>query len=174
MKKNSTLAITTISILSLVVLSLVFLTGARQVVPSNVAYQYNADVNKTIHDIKNLNDMGMTLENTSVIAKLTPDQAVEAACKDRPDFANQAKNIVVEYYQITDPGTQVLSDAAKQKNESLAKNGYLLKTPCYIVSFEGINKEASTPPDVPPKTFHEYNLVIDANSGEPLYAFLNR
>lgn len=139
-------------------------------------YQFVSDIKESTLDIEGLSQMGITIENTSTAPTITPQEAAETASNECANYASQATNIAVEYYEFTDPNMRMFSPAAMEKNQSLAANGYLLDTPCYIVSFKGITKPAIVPPDFKgnPPVNHEYNLVIDANSGEPLFGFTYR
>ncbi|MDF9408790.1 hypothetical protein L7E55_10555 [Pelotomaculum isophthalicicum JI] len=137
---------------------------------SNLKYQFNSDISKTIQDLDSLKKNSTILESTSIIAKITPDQAFETASKLAPKYATQAENIVVEYYQLTNTGFNAFTDSAKQKNNSLSKDG-IMKVPCYIVTFKGITRIGEAPMGIQAPIFHNFNIVIDANTGEPLYGF---
>ncbi len=168
--------LTAVTVITLVLILGTVLTNkgvASQNIP-NKSFKYISDIQKTTHDLQALRGSRLTLENTAIVPKIAPREAVDAACHYLPGYANQAKSIVVEYYQLTNPGITAFSDAAKQKNQSLLQNGYLLKAPCYIVSFEGITRHGSAPNGFQAPIWHEYNLIVDAGSGEILYGYAYR
>lgn len=140
----------------------------------NVTYQFISDIHKTHQDLQVLSCSGIELESTAIVPKITPGQAVAEVTNYQLNNPQRPRGIVVEYYQLTNPSITAFSDSAKQKNRSLSQYGYLFKSPCYIVSFEGITRSASTPFGMPGVTFHEDNVVIDANSGEALFGFSYR
>jgi cell division protein FtsI/penicillin-binding protein 2 len=50
----------------------------------NLAFQYISDIKNTTQDLKFLSQNGITLENTSKYAKVTPSQAVKIASQVIP------------------------------------------------------------------------------------------
>lgn len=72
-------------------------------------------------------------------------------------------------------GIKLKKTAAKEKNTKLKKDGKLIDSPVYIVTFKGITKYGHAS-FINQKLIvhHEYNHVIDANSGESLYGFSYR
>lgn len=50
------------------------------------------------------------------------------------------------------------------------------KLPVYIVSFKGMSYTSHVPANFKgqPPVHHEYNVVVDATTGEPLMGFSNR
>lgn len=130
-----------------------------------------SDINKTTLDLDALELGGNKLENTSIIAGISPEQAVKFASNYRSDYASESTDITVEYYQITNKTTNIFSDNVKKTNKYLSDNGFLKEAPCYIVSFKGITRIGHAPANSKPPIFNEYHVVIDANSGEVLYSF---
>jgi uncharacterized membrane protein YkoI len=165
-----------ITLLILFVLVLLALAGliirinAKEVVvksKENLAFQYISDIKNTTQDLKILSQNGITLENTSKHAKVSPSQAAEIASQV---VGGNAKKIIVEYCQI---------DSYKF---TYSNNTPSINTPCYLVSFEGIprytkivfpipmNTRITSSPKLVPVGY-EYNIVVDANSGKILGEF---
>lgn len=176
MKKSSLL--NKILLLSIVTTGLVlvfsYVANAKQDSANNIKHQFISDTQKTTHDLKSLEKAGNKLDNASISAKITPEQAVELASEYRPDYASQAKDIVVEYYQLTNTAFNAFSDSTKSNNKYLSKEGFLEKAPSYIVSFKGITRTGKAPKGLQAPVFHEYNVVIDADSGEVLFSLAYR
>jgi hypothetical protein len=170
MKKS---IITKILLLVIVVTGLIFVNSfvasAKNNPTSNHKYQFNSDIKNTIHNLDFLKKNGTTLENTSIDPMINSDQALEVASKLAPKYANQAKDIVIEYYQLTN-AFNAFTDDAKQKNKSLSQDG-IAKVPCYIVTFKGITRMGKATEGMEAPVFHSFNIVIDAITGEPLYGF---
>lgn len=130
---------------------------------------------QTAHDLNSLKNSGVTLKKITVVPSITEEIAIKKASDYAAGYAAEAKSINAEYHALTNKNFTLFSEKAKEKNGKLKKDGYLNDTPVYIVTFKGITKKAHgsrlhpNPPD-----FHEYNLVIDANSGEVLYGFSYR
>jgi len=176
MKKSNLLS--KILLLSVVTAGLVlifsYVANAKQDSANNIKHQFISDVQKTTHDIKSLEKAGNKLENTSITAKITPEQAAKLASEYRPDYASQATDIVVEYYQLTNTAFNAFSDITKNNSKYLSKEGFLEKAPCFIVSFKGITRTGHSPKGLQAPIFHEYNVVIDADSGEVLFSLAYR
>ncbi|TEB10201.1 hypothetical protein Psfp_04197 [Pelotomaculum sp. FP] len=151
-----------------------YVVYAKQNSVDNIKHQFVSDIKKTTHDLKALEKAGNKLENASINAKITPEQAVEIVSQDRPDYASQAIDIVVEYYQLTNTAFNAFSDDTKNNNKYLSKDGFLEKAPCYIVSFKGITRAGKAPEGMQAPIFHEYNVVIDADSGDILFSLAYR
>ncbi|NLI11656.1 hypothetical protein [Pelotomaculum propionicicum] len=151
-----------------------YVVYAKQNSVNNIKYQFVSDIKKTTHDLKALEKAGNKLENASISTKINPEQAVELASKYRPDYASQATDVVVEYYQLTNTAFNAFSDSTKNNNKYLSKDGFLEKAPCYIVSFKGITRVGKAPEGMQAPIFHEYNVVIDADLGEVLFSFAYR
>jgi hypothetical protein len=170
MKKN---IFTKILLLGIVTAGLIFINSfvvsAKSAPSSNYKYQFNSDIKSTIHDLDFLKKNGTTLENTSIEPMINSDQALEVASKLAPKYATQANDIFIEYYQLTN-AFNAFTDGAKQKNKSLSKDG-IIKIPCYIVTFSGITRIGKVSEGIEAPVFHNFNIVIDATTGEPLYGF---
>jgi hypothetical protein len=146
-------------------------TNVREVTlkgKNNPAYQYISDIKNTTQDLKYLSQNGITLENTSKYAKVTPSQAIKIA--SQVVFLGpreKAKKIVVEYCQI------------KSYKFTHPNNTPIIDTPCYFVSFEGIprytkagitrpmNSKITSSSELVPVGY-EYNIIVDAYSGKIL------
>lgn len=119
--------------------------------------------------------MGMTLKKPDVAAAFSNDQAIAIASKYAPRYAKEANGIIAEYQLLTNDQFNLFSDAAKEKNLELKEGGFLKDTPVYIVTFKGITKKGhGFFKGQEPVVNHEFNVVVDANSGEVLYAFTYR
>lgn len=128
----------------------------------------------TTHQVvSQLNTMGITFDATTSPAKISSDEAIQIAKGISPYYAQQAKHIVVEYQLVTDPNVRMLPPEELKQNSQVAKDGYLNQTPCYIVTFEGVQKFGHLPANSKsnPVKHSEYNVVIDANTGVALFGF---
>jgi hypothetical protein len=131
----------------------------------------------TAHDISVLHSAGVKLKKPTSDPAITSDTAISAASKFCSGYAQKAKSITSEYHLLTNGNFAALSETAKEKNPKLKQEGFLNDTPVYIVTFNGITKIGH---DAVPKLnraatiFKEYNVVVDATSGEILYAFSYR
>ncbi|MCD9022086.1 PepSY domain-containing protein [Cohnella silvisoli] len=117
---------------------------------------------------------GVTLKKPDVATALSNDQAISIASKYAPGYAKEANEINAEYQLMTNNQFALFSDAAKEKNPKLNEEGFLKDTPVYIVTFKGITKKGHALRGQEPVVNHEFNVVVDANSGEVLYAFTYR
>ncbi|MFC5403208.1 hypothetical protein [Cohnella soli] len=128
----------------------------------------------TAHDQAALQMDGVTLKKPDAAANLTNEQAISIASKYAPGYAKEANDINAEYQLMTNNHFALFSEAAKEKNPQLQKEGFLKDTPVYIVTFKGITKKGHASIGQEPVVNHEFNVVVDANSGEVLYAFTYR
>jgi len=157
------------SFIFLVLVGLTIVTAkqaALNTITKNPAYQYISDIKNTTQDLKFLSQNGITLENTSKHAKVTPSQAAEIASQVVfHGSGKKAKKIVVEYCQI------------KSYLFTYPNNTPTIDTSCYLVSFEGIarytkvgytrpmNSKITSSSELVPVGY-EYNIIVDANSGK--------
>jgi len=117
--------------------------------------------------------MMMKLETPTTPAKISNEQAIQAASQTYDGLSKQVKNIHAEYHLLTHSGFKSagLSQSAKQKNPQL--NQGLQRTPVYIITFQGVAVEGlgggTKNPNRP--IMNEYNVVVDANTGEVLFSF---
>jgi len=162
------------SFIFLVLVGLTIVTAkqaALNTITKNPAYQYISDIKNTTQDLKFLSQNGITLENTSKYAKVTPSQAVKIASQVIPlGPVEKAKKIVVEYCQI------------KSYKFTYPNNAPTIDTSCYLASFEGIarytevgitrpmNSKITSSSELVPVGY-EYNIILDANSGKILGEF---
>jgi hypothetical protein len=158
----------------LVLVGLTIVTAKQEAlntITKNPAYQYISDIKNTTQDLKFLSQNGITLENTSKYAKVTPSQAVKIASQVIPlGPVEKAKKIVVEYCQI------------KSYKFTYPNNAPTIDTSCYLASFEGIarytevgitrpmNSKITSSSELVPVGY-EYNIILDANSGKILGEF---
>ncbi|WP_088224692.1 hypothetical protein [Desulfosporosinus sp. FKB] len=118
----------------------------------------------TFQDKSALNRMNTIIETTNASAKINPIVAIVDAVKTYHIWVFSEDRINVEYQLMTDP----------------AAGGHRLsKEPVYIVSF--ISNKGWSGPSGGPKgshvvlpLHHEFNTVVDANTGEALFAFAYR
>ncbi|MFD3447177.1 hypothetical protein ACFDTO_21510 [Microbacteriaceae bacterium 4G12] len=177
MKFSKPLIVTGIISLSLAVTAL-SITNASG--PASKAQSSATDVTQsssvsTLQDVTSLKEFGLTYQVpvTKSATKISKDNALQIVSNLYPSYASTAKNVVVEY-QLVSGNEQNFSDIAKQKNPQLAHDNRLNQTPCYIVTFEGIKRSSKVPFGAKPIELHEYNVIIDANSGEVLFSFTYR
>ncbi|AIQ11906.1 PepSY domain-containing protein [Paenibacillus durus] len=119
-----------------------------------------------------LKTLGIKLDKpTSGKAILSEKSAIEKAESNQQKFASEAKDVSSELQLLTYPYLNAFSESALSKNPKLKAEGFLNQTPVYIVTFKGINGvgHAAVGDKVP--TYNEYNVVIDAVSGEVLFSF---
>lgn len=129
----------------------------------------------SVHDNARIKEVGMTFKDTTEKPKKDASQAVTSAKEYAPGYAKEAKKIEVEYHLVTNPDFKLFSKEAKASNSKLESDGFLLDTPCYIVTFKGIIKPGkSYAKDQPAKIFTEYSVVIDASTNQVLYGFSYR
>lgn len=102
--------------------------------------------------------------------------ALEEAKQEFPQWEVDSDEVTIEYHKITNDTFRDFSEEALEKNPQLKKTGYMSELPVYIVSYKGMSYEGNVPDsyegEVP--VHHEYNVVIDASTGEPLMAFSYR
>lgn len=174
MKKNRLLIAIVVFFLLAVGIGLNLCNGTKvseAQVSQKANYEFVSNIQQTNQDLIRLKE-NFLLENTPITPGISDAEAFHIACNNRPDYASQASNICVEYYNVTDYGGTGLSDIAKQKNPSL--NAGIKESPCYIVSFEGISRYPHGPKGMTLPMLHEYNVFIDAMSGEVLFGFVYR
>jgi len=110
------------------------------------------------------------------IPLIDSNTAIENAKKAFPDWAADAKQVKAEYHLVSNDTFECFSDAALNKNADLKTKKHMDKTPAYIVSFRGMTYYGHVPNgfkgNIP--VHHEYNVIVDATSGEPLMGFSDR
>lgn len=129
----------------------------------------------TEHSPEGLKTVGIKLKKPQQQPKISEDQAIENASMFQPNLAEKAKKIRAEYQLVTKE-FYALSDAAKEKNPQLKKDGYLNDTPVYIVTFKGVERPThittgQSDDDVKKITVDDVSVIVDANSGEVLLGF---
>lgn len=163
---------------STVFLSLVF-AAALTCVSAYSAAQVTASPDTTPiteQDQAELKIDGVSLKKPTGDFTISEAKAIELASQYSPGYATEAKNIKAEKQLLTNDHMNLFSNSAKEKNPKLKKEGKLIDTPVYIVTFKGITKVGHDGGinGKKPSIHHEYNLVVDANSGEILYGFSYR
>lgn len=127
---------------------------------------------KTNHNLTIFGQHGMELKKPTVQPSISDVKAIELASQYAPGAASTAKSITAEYQLFTMKGARMFTEAALEKNANLKKDGFMNDTPVYIVSFEGITKKGHDSINgKEPTVLHEYNIIVDANSGEILSGF---
>lgn len=136
----------------------------------------NGQVVKTKLDTKAMEVDHIKLNVPQTAAVIDSQTAIENAKKAFPDWAADAKEVSVEYHLVTNNTFKLFSDDALNKNSDLKNKKHMDKLPAYIVSFSGMTYYAHVPKDFKGEipAHHEYNVIVDAKSGEPLMGFSNR
>ncbi|MCM2534757.1 hypothetical protein NDK43_23455 [Neobacillus pocheonensis] len=131
---------------------------------------------QTHQDQDKLKGYGMTLNAHAKDAKIDAQTAIQKAGQAFPEWAGKAKGTIVEHQLVTNEKFRGFSAQALQKNPELAKKGYMDHADVYIVTYTGMSVPSHVPynfkGEVPIHT--EYNVVIDAKTGEPLMGFSYR
>ncbi len=156
-----------------ILVSAIIVGGIALIAVNNVQANVPSATATTIQNVNQLASMGITFANPGTLVPLiTKDQAVQIAAQTFAPLAATAKSVHVELQLVTDKTTKMFSPKEMQENPQVALNG-LANTPCYIVTYEGINFTKSIPnhADV---VNHEYNVLIDAQTGQILYGFTYR
>lgn len=126
----------------------------------------------TAHDTERLKSLGIQLHlPTSSNLVITKEQAISLAHTSAPKFASEAPEVIIEYQLLTYPYLTAFSEQALNKNANLRADGYLNNTPVYIVTFKGIHGTGHAARGQKVPTYKEFNVVIDASSGETLFSF---
>ncbi|KEO81268.1 hypothetical protein [Tumebacillus flagellatus] len=130
----------------------------------------------TAHAAAHLEKMHIQLEKPSSNPKIDEKAAISKAKQKFSKWAEDATETTVEYQLMTNPDYQMFSPEALSKNPKLKAAGHMEKLPVYIVSFKGMSYAGHIPQgftgDIP--IHHEYNVVVDAETGEPLIGFSYR
>lgn len=131
---------------------------------------------KTEHDLKALSNMNIRLDIPIQSAKGDSSVAIQNAKATYP-FLETAKDVKVEYHLLTDKVFQLLSEEALSKNPDLKSKGAIEKLPVFLISFKGVQVPSSGGPMNGPElkdSRTEFNVVVDATSNVPLFAFSYR
>jgi hypothetical protein len=139
-------------------------------------------VSHTEHDANSLSkNMGINIDDVLSnqllpTPQLTQDQVIQIAKQMYPNYVNTATSIKAEFHLMSDPNFNFFSKEALDKNPTLKANGHMNKTPVYIVSFDGLKISGNVAfSSTTTKTYHhEWNVVIDALTGEALTEFSYR
>ncbi|MDO3413295.1 hypothetical protein QWJ34_26320 [Saccharibacillus sp. CPCC 101409] len=137
---------------------------------------------ETKQDIDELENMGIVLSKPEPIFSIqnvetvSEKVALKNAGEEFPQWEEDSKEVIIEYQQITNPNFRDFSEEVLAKNEALRKEGYMNNLPVYIVTYRGMSYEGNVPDsykgEVP--IHHEYNVVVDVLTGEPLMGFSYR
>lgn len=125
-------------------------------------------------DLSKLQAAGIKFSTPGINPKISSEDAVEIAKKAFPGFYADSEKVNVEYQNVTDKGLNGFSAEELSKNSMLKKYGYMNNLPVYIVTFSGMQQYYSPVPygyngEAPVHT--EYNVIVDAMTGEPLMAY---
>lgn len=147
----------------------VLLTGAV----GTSAYASNVD-QPTISQKDMKEKMDIDITNCSDATPITKEQAIKAAKNECPGYAAEATEIVAQKNYMTNKSFQMFSPEALAKNRSLKDNG-LDNSPVWIVSFKGLTIYrcglSDMTDDMRKASSHqEYDVVVDATSGETLFS----
>lgn len=121
-----------------------------------------------------LDKVGIKLESPSISeAKITKEIAIKSAQNAFPEWYNDATEISSNYYLISNKNFKSFSTIALNTDSNLKNKGYMDKLPVYIVTFSGMSYNSAVPNGYTGDTpvHNEYNVVVDANSGEALMGF---
>lgn len=163
---------------TMLILSLltVVIIGSAGVLHAEANTPTTSDTPITTQDIEQLDAQDIHLEKPDSAAIITSDTAIQNASDTFPGWAHDAKEINAEYQLITNHSFRGFSQEALDHNPHLKQLGYMDKLPVYIVTFKGMSYYAHVPAKsngvVP--VHHEYNVIVDATSGEPLMGFSYR
>ncbi|MDQ6418900.1 hypothetical protein RB620_05540 [Paenibacillus sp. LHD-117] len=145
------------------------------------ADQFSEDSSPQTSEVKTelnrtwLQKQGMTLDIPAVQAGISEDEAIRLASAYCDVIAPKASKVSAEYHLMTYQNWGEFSEAALSKNDQLRKDGYLNKTPIYIVNYKGIKVPSLGGQIRGGKAekviFTEKNVVLDAKSGEILFTF---
>ncbi|SFS99001.1 hypothetical protein [Paenibacillus sp. 453mf] len=128
----------------------------------------------TIHDKDRLKFLGMKLVTPLFPPKVDKEEAVKIAYAKSPKFAKEASSIRAEYQLFSYPFMDAFTEEALNSNSQLKKDGFMLNTPVYIVTFFGIKGTGHAMKGKKAPTYSQFNVVIDANSGKSLLSFTYR
>lgn len=140
--------------------------GGIKVVNNKVKADEQLDLD---HDPKTLKDIaGIDIKECKDTPKITKDQAIEIAIKNGAP-SDRAKKIHAQYCLFSNLGFMI------QPTEKIVKDNPLLQgknnldsIPVWIISFRGMNNVKGN------QIRTEMNFVIDATSGDVIYAFAYR
>lgn len=100
--------------------------------------------------------------------KVSKDEAVTRAMETQENLKD-ATSVTAELGYLGSPNLVEASNNGEKVDPSLS-NGHLV----WIVSFQGIETVSSGPPGSDHHIAHEYNVVIDATTGEFIIGFVYR
>ncbi|KEO82437.1 hypothetical protein [Tumebacillus flagellatus] len=95
--------------------------------------------------------------------------AYNRAIKMYPQAAKECSSVNVDYQLVTTTSMEAFSPEALEKNPKLKADGHMIKTPAYLVTFNGIYDEGHGGIGAPPPVFTKLTILLDANSGEELF-----
>lgn len=168
--KNSNKWIILVSLVLIIVsLSLVLLPKTNASSPSFGV--------STIQDTAKLAGMGISFDSTVNFNLpshlITKNDAIRIANQTFAQLDSKATNIHVEFQLVTDSAVKMFSPEEKHLNPSVVSNG-IRKMPCYIVTYNGVDVTSKAILGRTPIINHEYNVLIDALTGQILFGFTYR
>jgi len=130
----------------------------------------------TGQDINKLSKMNIYISHPTLPAKIDQEVALENAKSAFKEWSNDSTNTTIEYQIMTNESFNGFSPEALEKNPKLGKSHKIENLPVYIISFKGMSYTASTPIGYKGTPFihHEYNVVVDATTGVPLFGYSYR
>ncbi len=140
--------------------------------PSDASIPVFAGPQNSAHDLKSLADMGMRLEIPTENAAVSPSVALQNANKTFPSSTRNSTDTRFEYHLLTNNSFKLFSEEALAKNPKLKSENTIDKLPVYIISYK-VGRVAGLPTGRQ-DTRKEFNVVVDATTGVPLYAFSYR
>lgn len=154
-----------IVVTSLALLLGIFVTRTTQAAPV-----------ETEQNVNELSKMSIHISHPTSSPKIDEKTALENAKATFPKWASDANNVKIEYQIMTNDSFNAFSPEALEKNSDLKKKNKIDNLPVYIISFKGMSYEAKTPHGYKGKPFvhHEYNVVVDAATGVPLFGYSYR
>lgn len=114
-------------------------------------------------------DLGKRFETPITPSLVMQDRAIQAATSDiGQTMASQASRTVTQYVLFSD------DNYYKQDPSTGQKTYFYQRLPVWIVTFEGLNIPSQGRPDSPTTYNHEYNVVVDATTGQAIQEFTYR
>ncbi len=103
--------------------------------------------------------------------KVDSEAAKKKAKEAFAGFTVDAKEVKAEYHLITNEVFRAFSQQALNKNLNLKAKKHMDKLPAYIISFKGVTFYGHSVYGGQRPVHHEFNVIVDAISGEALMAF---
>ena len=121
----------------------------------------------TLQDRLNLVFVPASPEDTSQV-KIPQEKAIASAQAEQEGRLKNATSISAELGRLTDPGLKELAAAGEKADTRL-----IGKQLVWVISFQGVDTVSQGPINSEAVS-HEYNIVIDATTGEFIIGFTYR